>query len=201
MIRRMIRKTRIDRDTRGVTVVEFGFVAAPLALLLVGSIDLGYRVYLSAVLQGVVHQAARKSTIEGQSGTAIDSFVRSEIAELSPNGTVAITRTNYNEFTGVAQPERISQDTTPVGRCNPGDWYIDENYNGRYDRDRGRSGQGGADDIIRYDVSVSYPRMISFGTLLGTSPNITIDANTVMQNQPYAAQSHADPQELQVTAC
>ncbi len=201
MTARFSHALRLWRDTRGATIVEFAFVAGPLCLLLVGTLDLAYRAYMLSVLQGVVHQAARLSTLEGPSGDEIHDYVRAAVADLSPNGEVDIERRNYTEFTGVAQAEKITQDTDPIGECNPRDWYLDENFNDTYDRDRGRTGQGGADDIIQYSVSVEYPRMVHFGGVLGESETIIIAANTVMQNQPYAAQVNAEPQERQVMSC
>jgi hypothetical protein len=53
----------------------------------------------------------------------------------------------------------------------------------------GRTGLGGADDIVYYKVVVTYQRLFPLSKLLGFSPTQTSSANTVLRNQPYAAQA------------
>jgi hypothetical protein len=49
---------------------------------------------------------------------------------------------------------------------------------------------GGADDIVRYQVSISYPRIVPIWRFIsswGTTETVT--SNTVLRNQPYAGRS------------
>jgi Flp pilus assembly protein TadG len=181
---------RIGADQRGATLVEFAMVLPALCVLLLGIFELGYRSYVSSVLQGALHEAARMATVGGVSMTTIDTRVRTRLSNFSSTGTVTTSTTSYYDFSGVSMPEKITQDTAPLGSYNTGDCYEDANGNSSYDTDRGRSGMGGADDIVRYQVSITYPRIVPIWRFLsswGTTETVT--SNTVLRNQPYAGRS------------
>ena len=50
---------RLRRDTRGSTIVEFAIIAPSFMILLMGVFDLGQAVYLRAVMNGAMQEAAR----------------------------------------------------------------------------------------------------------------------------------------------
>ena len=180
-------------DDRGATVVEFAMILPVLCILLLGIFDLGYRSYAASVLQGALHEAARMATVGGISQSQIDARVRERLSNFAQRSTVTITTTSYYDFAGVSMPEKITSDTAPLGTYNAGDCYEDANGNNAYDVDRGRGGMGGADDIVRYQVSISFPRIVPIGSFLGWSANETITANTVLRNQPFAGRSISNP--------
>ena len=93
----------------------------------------------------------------------------------------------------MAVPERITSDSAPVGQYNTGDCYEDYNNNQRYDVDRGRSGLGQADDIVRYEVIISDPRMFPVAGCFGWRNTDTITDNTVLRSQPFAGRSTPNP--------
>ena len=181
---------RIGADQRGATLVEFAMILPALCVLLLGIFELGYRSYVSSVLQGALHEAARMATVGGVSMSTIDTRVRTRLSNFSSTGTVTTSTTSYYDFSGVSMPEKITQDTAPLGTYNTGDCYDVANGNSAYDTDRGRSGMGGADDIVRYQVSISYPRIVPIWRFIsswGTTETVT--SNTVLRNQPYAGRS------------
>ena len=180
-------------DDRGATVVEFAMILPVLCILLLGIFDLGHRSYAASVLQGALHEAARMATVGGISQSQIDARVRERLSNFAQRSTVTITTTSYYDFAGVSMPEKITSDTAPLGTYNAGDCYEDANGNNAYDVDRGRGGMGGADDIVRYQVSISFPRIVPIGSFLGWSANETITANTVLRNQPFAGRSISNP--------
>ena len=59
MIRSAMKKARILSDENGATLVEFGLVAGPFILMLMGIMDLGYRGYVDTVSKSVLHKVAR----------------------------------------------------------------------------------------------------------------------------------------------
>lgn len=179
----------LRRDARGATLVEFALILPALCVLLLGIFDLGYRSYAASVLQGALHEAARMASVGGISQSQIDARVRQRLSNFSNHGTVTITTSSYYDFSGVSVPEIITNDTTPLGTYNVGDCYEDANGNAQYDLDRGRSGLGNADDIVRYEVSLSVPRIVPIDRFLGWSASETISGNTVLRNQPYAGRS------------
>lgn len=180
---------RLRRDKRGVTILEFAMVAPVMLLLLLGLFDLGYRSYASSVLQGALHDAARMATVGGYSMAQIDSRVKTRLSNFAARSTVTTAAASYYEFSGVSQPEKIVGDTVPLNTYNAGDCFEDVNGNNTYDTDRGRSGTGNADDIVRYSVTISFPRVFPLGILMGWPSTQTLTANTVLRNQPYAGRN------------
>lgn len=178
---------RLLRDTRGVYAIEFAIVAPVFCILLMGGFDMGYRSYATSTVQGALQEAARMSTVGGFTNEEIDAHVRQRLSAFMSRAELETRTQSYFDFTGVALPERIVQDTVPLGEYNEGDCYEDANGNGQYDLDRGRDGTGNAEDVVRYEVSFSYPRMFPVGGLLGWDENVTIVANTMLRNQPFAA--------------
>lgn len=182
---------RLRGDARGATLVEFALILPALIVLLLAIFELGYRSYAASVLQGALHEAARMATVGGVTQAQIDAAVRRRLSNFSSHGTVAITTSSYYDFAGVRMPERITNDTAPIGTYNVGDCYEDANNNGAYDLDRGRAGMGGSDDIVRYEVSFTAPRIVPIHRFLGWSASQTISGNTVLRNQPYAGRSNS----------
>jgi hypothetical protein len=196
---RLAARFGIRRDDRGVSVVEFGLLAPVLCMMLLGMIDLGQRMYAMSVLQGTLFRAARKATVGDMTSAQIDTFVNTELKEFKKNATVTITKKSYSEFTGVKQLEKITSDTAPVGTYNagtsalaPGDCYEDTNNSWKRD-DMGVTGLGQSDEIVYYQVTIAYPRVVPLYKFLGFSNNETVTANTVLRNQPYGAQVPSTP--------
>lgn len=177
---------RLARDARGATIVEFAMILPLLCVLLLGTLDLGYRSYAASVLQGALHEAARLATVGNVPLTQIDARVRTRLSNFATRSTVTTTTSSYYDFAGVRQPEKIVGDTVPLNTYNVGDCFEDANGNSGYDLDRGRGGTGGADDIVRYEVRMSFPRIVPLGRLMGWGSTQTITANTVLRNQPFA---------------
>lgn len=180
----------LRRDARGATIVEFALVVPVLAMLLLGTLDLGYRSYVTSIVQGALHEAARMATVGGVSTSQIQTHVQNRLRDFSRNATITTTTRSYSDFSGVSVPETITQDTAPVGTYNSGDCFQDANGNGTYDLDRGRGGLGGAEDVVFFEVVMTYPHIVPVGTLLGWSSNVTVRQNTVLRNQPYAGRNN-----------
>ncbi len=180
---------RLRRDSKAVTIVEFAMVAPVMLLLLLGLFDLGYRAYASSVLQGSLHDAARMATVGGFSMTQIDARVKTRLSSFAARSTVTTAAASYYEFSGVSQPEKIVGDTAPVNSYNPGDCFEDVNGNNSYDTDRGRGGTGNADDIVRYRVTIDFPRVFPLGHLMGWPSTQSLTQETVLRNQPFAGRN------------
>jgi Flp pilus assembly protein TadG len=183
---------RLTRDRRGIAATEFALVAPVLIAMIVGFFDLAHSAYVSAVLQGEVERAGRSSTM--QSGvantTALDNAVSAAVREVIGDGaTFASTRLNYSSFSAAGTPERFVDRTPYNNRYDAGECFEDVNANGRWDADRGRTGQGGANDVVIYKMTVTYPRMFPMAGLFGWSADQTITASTLLRNQPYATQA------------
>ncbi len=182
---------RLQSDAAGAALLEFAMILPALCMLLVATFSLGYRSYAASVLQGSLEEAARMATVGGVSQAQIDARVRYRLNHFANRSTVTITTSSYFEFSHVAMPERITSDTTPIGTYNTGDCYEDVNGNSQWDADRGRSGVGGADDIVRYQVTMTYPQIVPVGRIFGWSETETITASTALRNQPFAGRNTA----------
>jgi hypothetical protein len=186
----------IVRARDGATVVEFALVLIPLLTLIMGSLDLGYQVYLRALTTGAVERAARRATVGGMTSAQVTDMITDEVRTILPVSertnpdAVKVVKSNYFNFSNVGGGERITGDTDPVGQYNSTDCYEDRNNNGHYDANAGGAdGLGGADDIVYYNVTVTITRLFPVAALFGASPKMTIGTKTLIRNQPYGQQT------------
>ncbi len=185
----MIAARRFARDGRGVTAIEFAIVAPIMLMLTFGLLDLAFQAFAQATLDGAVNEAARGGTIEvnAPSQATLDQRVRGQVRTVVPSAIVQFQRLNYSIVGDVGRPEEYT-DLNNNNVRDPGECFYDYNRNGVYDLDRGRSGQGGADDYVRYVVTVNYQRFFPAG-IIGMPRGVVLTAQSVLRNQPYATQS------------
>ena len=180
----------LRRDARGVTAIEFAFVAPVMLLLLMGMCDLAYRSYVQAMLTGAMQKAGRDSTIQGASNStaALDAKVIGWVRSVAANATYSSTRKSYSTFSQI-KPETFvdanSNGTFDVAT----ECFTDTNGNNSWDADPGTTGQGSANDVVLYKMTVTYPRLFPLYGMMGWGANQQLTATTVLKNQPWAAQS------------
>lgn len=193
-MRRTLRSLR--RSSRGVTAVEFAIVAPVMMLMLMGICDLAYQIYAQSILNGALQKAGRDATIQGAANTTtqIDGKVKAMIQKIAANATFTVTRKNYDSFS-VIKPEPFT-DNNSNGVRNTGECYTDVNGNGQWDQDPGTDGQGGADDVTLYTMTVTYPRLFPVAGFFGWPSTQTISATTLLKNQPYASQTVVTPKQI-----
>ncbi|MEG3086111.1 TadE/TadG family type IV pilus assembly protein [Sphingomonas sp. PB4P5] len=197
-LRRRLR--RLHRDTSGVTAIEFAFVAPVMLLLIMGLGEMMYQEYVQVILNGSVQKAARDSAIQGgaENTTAIDAAVItmiSTIAKTTSQSCVASpaartwcsSRKSYAQF-GNIKPEYI-YDTNANGVLDGKECFDDVNANKTWDADPGIAGQGGANDVTLYTMSVTYARLFPVAKMIGLSDQQTLTSTTILKNQPYANQA------------
>ncbi len=192
LFRRLRRLTRrpLLRDARGVSAVEFGMTAPILFLVVFGSLQMAQSYYCYVVLNGAVNSAARKSSLQsGQTGSAsLDTLVSQMIKYVMPTANVTFTRKNYSDFTSVGMPEDFT-DTNKNGKYDSTECFVDMNGNGVWDADMGKTGIGGANDVVVYTVTVSYAQYFGFAKMFGLPANQIMHSTTILKNQPFATQS------------
>lgn len=181
------RPAALAADRAGAAAIEFALVAPVFMLLLMGLADIGQMAYGKAVLNGAVETAARSSSLETGDTTVADNLVKSAIAPILPNATVTTTRLSYYDFSDVGRPEKFT-DNNGNGTCDPGEPYVDENRSGQWEADIGKSGNGGAGDVVLYTVTVTYKPVFLTQSMLGYNTNRTLTAVGVRKNQPFATQ-------------
>lgn len=183
----MIRALRSLRDDRcGVSAVEFALLTPVLMIALLGMLDLGYNMYTATILEGAIQGAARTSTLEGAflRESAIDDAVEAAVFDIAPQATVEFKRTIYPSFSANGKPEDYD-DNNSNGKCDAGEPFEDVNENSTWDADQGKTGMGGARDVVVYLAKVTYPRPFAVGRFLGASTTSQIETRTVLTNQPW----------------
>lgn len=174
-------------DRSGVTVIEFALVAPVFLMLIIGCLDLGQMVYAVGVLDGAVEKAARDSTLETGDTTAADAKVEAVIRQVLPGADISSTRRSYYEFSDIERPERWN-DANNDGTCSTGENYVDENGSGDWDSDVGSSGNGGANDVVMYTVTVRYDPIFQVPLVPIDWSRREIASTAVRRNQPFATQ-------------
>jgi hypothetical protein len=195
MIRGLRQRARdLGRHQRGVAAVEYAITAPLFLLLLMGVFDFSWQFYAKQVLQGAVAKAARDSTLESNAGnqTALDAKVRREVQKVFFNAEVTFTRKVYDSFDQVGKPEAF-KDKNGNNRYDSGECFEDYNGNGSWDADRGKNGNGGADDVVLYTASMEFKRILPVWKMLGQPQSMTLSQSTVLRNQPYRAGTDANP--------
>ena len=189
---------RFAGDESGVTIVEFAFVAPPLVLMLVGGLDFAHRSYVHSIMQGALNDAARRASVEdpsvGGTGTIeerVAALVTAQTKPVAPSATLVVTQSNYFDFSGIGNPEKIVKDIDEDGTYDEedGDCFSDLNGNGEFDLDTGREGRGGANDVVFYEATMTMNALLPLRSFLGGSDVYTLKAETAIRNQPWATQA------------
>ena len=169
----------------------------PIMLVLtMGLGELAYQIYVQSVLTGAVQKAGRDSGIQGGASQtdAIDAIVQQQVGAVVANGTYASSRSNFDTYSAIAgEPFTDSRypnnsSGTYDGVCDHGESYVDVNDNGHYDLDLSSGGQGGANEVTKYTMTLSYRRLFPI-KLFRWSQVATLSATTLLKNQPYATQT------------
>ena len=175
----------------GAALVEFALILPAFLLFVMGGLEIGYRVYAIAAVNGALREATRMASTGSFTGPQIDSKVTSMIHDFRPDATVTIKKKSYADFTGVGTAEPITSGTIESGTyC-----YQDINKNNQWDEDQGADNLGGPEDVIYYEVTMRYSTLMDYTkSKIGLPDMSTVKQNTVVSNEPYAAVVRTTPQ-------
>lgn len=181
---------RLRSSERGAVAVEFALIMPVLLMFVIGGLEIGYRIYAIAVVNGSLREASRMAATGQYTGAQIDAKVSDTIKAFRDSANVTIVKKSYSNFTGVGLPEPVTTGTVASGKyC-----YQDINANGRWDSDQGVSGLGGPEDVIYYEVKMTYPTLMPFSqNMFGMGSTVTVTQNTIVSNEPYAAVARITP--------
>lgn len=197
MIPRTKTHTTLLQDEQGVTIIEFALILAPMLLMIIGGLDVGYQSYLRLMMQGALNDAARTAAVEnpiiGIDGDTVEEQVENMIrsAVVAPNSEITVTQKSYFDFSDIGNPERLMKDNNNNGRFDAvdNDCWEDANGNGRYDIDAGADGNRGANDVVFYTVNLKMPRLFPTHAFLpGLSNTLEYQFQTAVRNQPFDEQ-------------
>lgn len=176
---------RLKADRRGVSAVEFAILAIPLFVLIMGGIELGFMMFNKARLGGVLQQAARMAATgntetNGLNGEKIDAMVKQQL-KVTSDAKVEVDPSYYDSFDQVRKPEEKDSASDAPPYC-----WTDVNGNRRWDMDPKRAGLGGANDILNYKVTVTYPVLFPLLTkTLTSSSTIELTGQAALQSEPF----------------
>jgi TadE-like protein len=178
----------------GVTAVEFALVTPVLLIILMGGMDVSRSAYVSSVLYGAVQKAGRDSSLEtgGSASASIEAKIQAVVQPLATNGVLTFDRKSHSTFKRARRAEAFT-DGNGNNIRDPLECFEDENGNGSWDSVGGKAGLGGADDIVVFTATFTYPRTFPMAGLIGLNPNQVLTATTILRNQPYGDQVTAIP--------
>ena len=189
----------IRRDERGVSMVEFGFIALPLCIIIMGGMELGHQSYVRSQLQGSLSHIARLASVEDPqfqaSGATLEERIlntlEGRMEPIAKDAEVNLEISNYTDFSGVGKPEKLVPDVMGNGTYDEadGDCFEDLNENGSFDLDTGRSGLGGSNDVVVYEVVLTQPRLFPGPASVGMGEDMEVKAAIAIRTQPYGAQA------------
>jgi Flp pilus assembly protein TadG len=179
----------LGQDERGAAIAEFAMILVPLCLLIFGGLDMGYQIYVRSVTLGALERASRLTTLQTVDSTAVEADIETQIKRIVPNATVTTTKGSFYQYSNINALERLTIDANGNNVLNSGDCYEDvDNSSTRNTVTTGKTGIGGADDIVRYNTVVTYPRFIPIYRFIGIGNSVTMTATTLMRRQPYEVQ-------------
>jgi hypothetical protein len=181
------------RDERGAALMEFGFVAPVLLLMIMAGFDAGYAVYVQAVASGTLEARARAASLDGATESQFDREIREAMYDILPayaenDENIVLTKKNYTDYSRIAAAEQIVSDDNHNGILDPGDCWLDEDGNEEYGTNQGADGLGSADDGVYYTVELKFPRLFPMAQLIGLPAEQNVTVRTLVINQPYGTQ-------------
>lgn len=182
-------------DRRGASIPEFALILTPLCLLILGGLDMGFQIYVRSVMLGAMERGTRLATLQTVDNTAVESDIEATIKRIAPYATVTTTKGSFNNYSNINTMERLTKDTNGNNVLDSGDCWEDIDDNGvRNIVVNGKAGSiGGADDIVRYETTVTYKRILPIWRLIGLDENVSMTANTLTKRQPYEKQDPVVP--------
>lgn len=183
------RFAKLKECNKGVTAIEFAFLAPVFLLLVCGIIEFSLIAFTSTVMESATTSSSRL----GKTGYAAAGMTRqqeiinnitSKTSDFLNPALLTVTTSVYSNFSAVGQPEPCISPTNPPCSGAPGVNYSDINGNGQWDSDMGAAGLGNAGDIVVY--TVTYPWSIltpMVSAIIGSTYIIT--ARTVVRNEPF----------------
>ena len=187
----------LRRDARGVSAVEFGLIAPILCGLILGTLQLGLDMWAKSVLHGAMQEAGRSSSIEAfhKDQKALDDHVSEQVQSLLPMAKLTFTRKNYQNFSDVGTPEDFT-DSNHNGEYDDKECFEDENGNEQWDADSGKTGQGGARDIVVYTAVMEYKELVPISKFVGMGDQRKFTSSTTLMNQPFSTQADRTVKEI-----
>lgn len=186
MMRNLI--VTLARSERGVSAVEFVFLA-PLALYLIYSVyEMGWLMRAQASLQGGAQVAAREIIVSDKTESEKKALVKAKIEQhmegiaVDPSGAIDI---KFRKFSGFSRNPEPFTDTNSNGSWNAGEPYTDRNSNGKWDNNSATEGSlGGVGEVVEIEVMYPVKPLTKASPWLALYQRIDLTAKTAVRNEP-----------------
>ncbi|MFM7027320.1 MAG: TadE/TadG family type IV pilus assembly protein [Chakrabartia sp.] len=183
----------LKNHERGATLVEFALVAPVFLTLLMAAMEFGYELYMDSVLEGTLTKAARDLSLETASDTsvraALDADLRDTMRLTHKDVVVSVSREAVSRYSRVTNRSEPFNDANHNNVCDDGETFEDLNDNGDYDADTTLMDWGNADDVVIYNVTVSFSRLFPIGGFLGFSDDTALTSTRMLRIQPFSNRS------------
>ena len=180
--------TLLRYNSKGVTTIEFAFIAPVVILMIMGIIEFSFIMFTTAVIESATSNTSRlgKTGYTAAGSTREEQIIANIKAKtagfLDPN-QIQVTTKVYDAFDDVGDPEPYV-DTNNNSQYDSGESFSDINGNLQWDSDMGATGYGDANDVVIY--TVSYPWHINtplISNIIG--PTYNIISRSAVKNEPY----------------
>lgn len=190
----LIQDRPVAKDTDGVALVEFGFLAPIFVMLLLAIFDVGFGMYAQTVLRGAVEEGARTASLENTRWEDIKNRVNDQVRTVIPASdpdtdiSFELDPLFYGNYNDITMPEDFT-DSNGNSQWDPAECYVDRNNNQSYDTDVGLQGRGGAQDVVSIKAEVEFKRAFPLWNMIGQPQTLKLTARTYLRNQPFSAQA------------
>ncbi len=197
-------------DRRGVSTIEFAFIAPTFFLLLAAVVELGYLAMGDMALESGSRAAARY----GLTGAAIDGETREQtvrrliIERICPaevdesrnaclwaadkqkeyeDGSFSplfLTARAYRDVGNLGRAEPFVDDAPENGKHDPGEKFTDVNGNEIWDADMGAAGPGGSGDVVVYEAGY-YQNVLNPLLRAALGADVFHQTRMVIRNEPF----------------
>lgn len=185
------RWSRFLRCERGISALEFGFVAPVILLTITGIVDLMMVMFVTSLMEGGLRDASRL----GRTGLQPVNMSREEamtqkIAQatlgLIDMEDVQIETKVYQSFDQIQQPEPFEDDNPANGIYDIGEAFTDVNGNGLWDSDMGATGLGGPGEVVLYQINYDWHLLTPMlPAILGNGGIFSLKASVAVRNEPW----------------
>ena len=178
------------KEQKGVTTIEFAFVAPALFLLVAAIMEVSLIFFALSTMEGAAYMASRA----GKTGYIATESTREEtilgildqrMGALFDTEKITVETLTYNQFDQIGEGEPFI-DVNGNSIREESENYTDVNGNGQYDLDMGIAGMGNASQIVVYVINYPWPIATPImGQWFGEDGIINLTARAVTQNEPF----------------
>lgn len=177
-------------DERGAAALEFALALPVLLGLVAAVVEFGMMQLGTILMESALRDASRFAvtgrTVAGQSREdAIRAVIADRTIGLIDMSAATVTMLVYPSFSRVGQGEGFV-DGNGNGSFDAGETFTDENGNGAWDADIGKTGAGGAGDVVVYRITYNWPLLTPYlAGLIGIGGAVPIQAAVAVRNETW----------------